>query len=367
MKKTIPWAMTWFMAFMLIFSFNSGAQLFETDFGVSANWTPDDSNTAYETRSYSEDGWTFTGESTIRDNSDTYNGSAHTFRNRGLFTVTNTDAVTGMAGFTIYIRDWSVTADRVVQISTNGGTDFTTVETINSGWFANQDDYFALTHNLASPTDLAANDLVIEISGGDNNSTRMRIGGFVALEEVAAPDPYTELFSALPDYFGVDTERGFAADENSVYVVSRNGGVSVQVHDRLTGDLTGTLNTSTGIAGGTFPANDIEVTDNEIESTAKGVAIQSTESDSEIDVEIKNNTIVEDDVDEYVTLIAGTFLEAENNTITINGNELETNNESEFASQAQTIHVDIGEENEVDEDYTTVYADDQQRFPKDFF
>jgi hypothetical protein len=270
MKKTIPWAITWFMAVMLLFSINSWAQLFETDFGVSTNWDPDNSNTAYETRSYSDGVWTFTGESTIRDNIDTYNGSAHTFRNRGLFTITNTEAVAEIDGFTLYIRDWSVTSDRIVRVSTNGGTDFTEIVTINSGWFTNQDDYFPLTHNFPSTTDLNANDLVIEITGAGDNSTRMRIGGFVALGELPA---YTTLFefsnanANLGDLAWFNNYRNFAADANNLYFGKPD---LIDVVDRFTGVKTGVLNT-TGITGGWRSINDIEVSSDGLLFAANGI------------------------------------------------------------------------------------------------
>jgi hypothetical protein len=54
------------------------------------------------------------------------------------------------------------------------------------------------------------------------------------------------------------TERGLTADENSVYVASRNAGTHVLVLNRLTGLQTGTLNT-TGIEGGFWVLNDIEI------------------------------------------------------------------------------------------------------------
>lgn len=74
--------------------------------------------------------------------------------------------------------------------------------------------------------------------------------------------------SNLPSWFGTDTERGLAfgrtsdgtkALNNRVFVVSRNGGLSVRILDAATGNDVGTLNT-TGISGGTFPLNDIGVT-----------------------------------------------------------------------------------------------------------
>ncbi len=60
------------------------------------------------------------------------------------------------------------------------------------------------------------------------------------------------------------TERGFAygkvGGNDRVYIVSRDGGTYLWILDAATGDSVGSLNT-TGISGGTFPVNDIEVSD----------------------------------------------------------------------------------------------------------
>jgi hypothetical protein len=69
----------------------------------------------------------------------------------------------------------------------------------------------------------------------------------------------------LPAYFSAsgNTERGFAygkvGGNDRIYVASRTGGTFIYVFDALTGDSVGTLST-TGISGGTFAVNDIEVT-----------------------------------------------------------------------------------------------------------
>lgn len=74
--------------------------------------------------------------------------------------------------------------------------------------------------------------------------------------------------SNLPSWFGTDTERGLAFGSTSdgveaindrLYVVSRNGGIFVRIINPNTGNDVGTLNT-TGISGGTFALNDIDVT-----------------------------------------------------------------------------------------------------------
>ncbi len=74
--------------------------------------------------------------------------------------------------------------------------------------------------------------------------------------------------STLPTWFTTaNTERGVAHGkvmtgskslEDRVFVVSRNGGLFVKVLDGLTGADLGDLNT-TGVTGGLFPLNDVEV------------------------------------------------------------------------------------------------------------
>ncbi len=61
-----------------------------------------------------------------------------------------------------------------------------------------------------------------------------------------------------PLWLGTDTERGSAYGNNKLYVVSRKYATNVYTIDANTGDSTGYLNV-TGITGGTFALNDVEV------------------------------------------------------------------------------------------------------------
>lgn len=72
-------------------------------------------------------------------------------------------------------------------------------------------------------------------------------------ERTASNNPFTWLGTS-------STERGMAYNPvtNNVYVVSRSGSGLVQVIDAANGDDTGTLD-ETGISGGTFPLNSIDV------------------------------------------------------------------------------------------------------------
>ncbi|MDD3568281.1 MAG: X2-like carbohydrate binding domain-containing protein, partial [Bacteroidales bacterium] len=155
---------------------------FATNFTVEENWNLITAAGTYGEKAYEESGWHFHALNTIRDASDTYDGSSYTFRNRDDFTITNQGPVTGMTGFRIHIRNWSVTADRIVKVSTNGGVDYDVIETINASWFENDVDYFPLEYYFTSAQSLAADQLVIVIEGQADNVARMRIGGFEALD-----------------------------------------------------------------------------------------------------------------------------------------------------------------------------------------
>lgn len=65
-----------------------------------------------------------------------------------------------------------------------------------------------------------------------------------------------------PDWFGADTERGFAyGNVNSndrIYVVSRKSASDIIILNAATGDSVNKLN-NTGVTGGTFALNDVEV------------------------------------------------------------------------------------------------------------
>jgi surface protein len=66
--------------------------------------------------------------------------------------------------------------------------------------------------------------------------------------------------SNLPDWFGADTERGMAYGNGSVYVASRNAGVNVRFVNATDGTDAGHLNV-TGVEGGIFPLNAVDVSD----------------------------------------------------------------------------------------------------------
>lgn len=80
------------------------------------------------------------------------------------------------------------------------------------------------------------------------------IGG----EVVDGEDVYA---GKVPDYMGVQTERGLAFFDGKLYIPSRKVGNTLQVVDAQTGDLSRTIALPTDVfTGGTFVVNDIAIT-----------------------------------------------------------------------------------------------------------
>lgn len=87
------------------------------------------------------------------------------------------------------------------------------------------------------------------------------IGEPVELPAYATLFEFSVAGGDYPTWMGTNNERGIASYGDNVYAVSRTGGNFVYVLDRMTGAVTGQLNT-TGIQSvGTFHINDIEVSD----------------------------------------------------------------------------------------------------------
>ncbi|HSV75871.1 MAG TPA: T9SS type A sorting domain-containing protein [Bacteroidales bacterium] len=139
-------------------------------------------------------------------------------------------------------------------------------------WFHRVADFTSITGVNNNP--LFAVRIVTEFVDGTNyaaTTTTYGTTGTLRFDDVRfVSNPEPSLFSTYfhfalvnntrPAWFGADTERGGAVHGDFFYAASRNAGVHIRKLNRLTGLEVATMNT-TGIAGGFFPINDIEVSE----------------------------------------------------------------------------------------------------------
>lgn len=322
MKKTIPWALTWFMALMLVFSVNSWGQTVITQWDFNGI-TAGDVSTAIPSEGSGV--LTLIGGTTHPATGDSGSGSSDpvssgnkafqttTYPAQGLNSATaGIQLAVSTAGFEDISLSFDLrlsnTASRWIQVwYTLNGTDYVALGdpfrlggdadvSVGDTWTngitadfssitgANDNPDFgvrivtafsavAFTEHL-SGTEYEANaayEAARNVSAGSQSNyaggtVRFDMITFSGEEILEEPEPFTTLFqfsnvdANLPTWFGSQLARGFAVYENNLYLANRNAtpGQQVQILNRLTGEITGFLNT-TGIDGGTFPLNDVEV------------------------------------------------------------------------------------------------------------
>ncbi len=170
------------IAILLLFSMPAAAdEIFSTKFEVEDNWWADGSMTGYNEKSYTEGDWYFHSTSAVRGTSgESYGGSPYSFRDRDVFTVHNTASVSGMAGFSLQLRDWMLGdgEQRDLKISYDGGDNWETLITINKDWFDDYQVYQQYVYTFPDgPQNFAAEEFQLEIDGGgDTNDGRINIG-----------------------------------------------------------------------------------------------------------------------------------------------------------------------------------------------
>lgn len=103
---------------------------------------------------------------------------------------------------------------------------------------------------------------------GTGSTERGFAFGSIEQEPVSENWEKSQSMANYPTFLSIaHTERGFAygkvGGNERVYVASRDGGTNLLILDAATGDSLGKLDV-TGISGGTFPFNDIEVSDDGI-------------------------------------------------------------------------------------------------------
>ena len=196
---------------------------FTTAFEIEDNWdNPGGAWGSYNEKNYTEGGWFFHSTESVRGTGDeNFEGSPYSFRDRGIFTVTNLGEFENMTGFSFQLRDWMTGdgVDRPIMLSFDGGDTWETVMIINQEWFDEPLVYQPFQYFFtAGPQSLDAGELVIEIGGGTGaNDSRINIGQFQALE-MDAPDLYTLTLIANPEEGGEVTGAGEYEEGEEVLV-----------------------------------------------------------------------------------------------------------------------------------------------------
>ncbi|TVQ07285.1 MAG: DUF4623 domain-containing protein [Bacteroidetes bacterium] len=110
----------------------------------------------------------------------------------------------------------------------------------------------------------ASGDMIWDVGGADD----FALAPEYITEEQPLEEPFVTQFQFsavdenLPTWFGSQLARGLATHGDNLYVPNRNApaGEQLQIHNRFTGALTGSLNTN-GLSGGTFPINDAQTSE----------------------------------------------------------------------------------------------------------
>ncbi len=194
MKKQILKTITVTMAIMLFLCTSSqGQTLFSTVFNEEANWDNPGGGTwtGYNEKTYAEGDWFFHSTESVRGTSgESFGGSDYSFRDRDVFTIHNTGLVSGMAGFSMQLRDWMLGAgeQRNMRISLDGGDSWETIFVVNKDWFDAYQVYQEYIYYFpGGPFTFAVEEFMIELDGGGGtNNGRINIGQFVALGESSA-------------------------------------------------------------------------------------------------------------------------------------------------------------------------------------
>ncbi len=173
---------------------------FETD----ANWTcPSGCNTYADTKTYAEATHpevVFTAENTLRETAGTQDGflrthgdSTYAWRlqnaNGSLWQAKITTG--GVGNFSFWVRRWDGTPDtnHVVEYSTDNGTTWTSVLTINNSWLEGSSDWKQATGTINTSNGAGdADDIIIRVRRVDGTSERLMIDDFVMTDYPLAVD-----------------------------------------------------------------------------------------------------------------------------------------------------------------------------------
>lgn len=191
-----------FLALLVCCAFASAAQgAIVVDFDDAGKWTAGSGGiTSYQTNHvYSDQGLVFTGGPALRNGNavqDGFAGALGTFswrlRDAATVSFTATYADTSVAGgqvsgFGFDVRRWDGAPSPAYSIaySTNGGADFTLVDTIDNDFLGNTSNWFSFSHSF-STVNVADGDFIVRLSatGGE----RIMFDNF-SLAVTAVPEP----------------------------------------------------------------------------------------------------------------------------------------------------------------------------------
>lgn len=214
----------------------SEAQLFTTSFEIEEAWDLiGGSATSYNEKAYEDGGWYFHSTNAVRGTGvENFDGSPYSFRDRGVFSISNTSAVNGMEGFSLQLRDWMLGAGtpRDLSISYNGGDDWEVVFTVEKDWFDDYQVYQEFTYMFpGGEQSFAAGEFMIQIADGfSNNNGRINIGQFVALGVGNTPPAISDVMMSPDDGIMTTDEVNVSAtvtdDDGTVELVELRWGTA---------------------------------------------------------------------------------------------------------------------------------------------
>lgn len=172
------------------------------DFDDASKWTSGSGSIgSYQSdHKYEDQDWEFTGGPALRETSGTQNGhpktnsGANAWRLRDVSSVIWTATLTTCGtiedfGFAVRRWDGSPSPDYDVSFSTNGGSSYTSIETIDNTFLGNSSAYSFVSHTIGSPTYTEANDFIVKVEA-NSAGERIMIDDFTFTKEfVVAVNP----------------------------------------------------------------------------------------------------------------------------------------------------------------------------------
>ncbi|HRQ69915.1 MAG TPA: InlB B-repeat-containing protein, partial [bacterium] len=175
---------------------------FETKFGVEANWNLISAAESYGEKEYEEENWNFYALNAARATGvETFDGSNYAFRDRSDFLIKNKGSVTALGGFAFQFGDMMDVSEpeipRNLDVSFNGGANWTRILDMGKSWFEGETGYKELVYIFPTGNDdFSADEFQVIIRGNANDTNLIKIGQFKVFST------YTLSFDAQ-DGFGV--------------------------------------------------------------------------------------------------------------------------------------------------------------------